>query len=461
MAEEHPPQPTDMRNRRLPEHRVGNLRGLVANFGVLFSGNAVATILGFVSWMLTARALGVELFGVLVLIQTYALTIDAFVNFQSWQLTIRYGAIAIERHRDDELADVFKFGLLIDLGSALTGTALALAGAYWFCHWQGWDGTHLLMVMLFSLSIAFNLHGTPTAVLRLFNRFGWLAWHQTLAAAGRVALLLIVYFFTPSLWGFFLAWLISEVAGHLLLLAMGWRELHRRGLSVWRQGRARNAIQRHRDIWRFAWTTNLNKSAKYGGQQVDILLLGMLISPAAAGIVKIIKLFVKALGALAVPLDQSVYPDLARLWTRGQLERFKSHLLRVGLLGGALGLAIWVGLLVSGPWLLTHVFGEEYRQAYLPLLVYLAPSSLALFAIGFRAGLLSMGKVRTIFVSTLIGYGIYFVVMPVLAVQMGVLGAAIAQFVPEATWVLVSAYVIVRTLRARERTPAPSLAAEA
>ena len=120
-----------------------------------------------------------------------------------------------------------------------------------------------------------------------------------------------------------------------------------------------------------------------------------------------------------------------------------------GLLGGALGLAVWSGVLLIGPWILDTMFGNEYRDAYLPLLVYLAPAALSLFAIANRAALLSMEKVKAVFIINLTAYAAYLIALPVLAVRLDVLGAAIAQSVHNGVWVGATGYLIFRTIRTR------------
>ena len=61
----------------------GFFQSLLRNVGVLLGGDAVARLLLFASTVLTARALGAEQFGVLVLVQAYAQILGTVVNFQS------------------------------------------------------------------------------------------------------------------------------------------------------------------------------------------------------------------------------------------------------------------------------------------------------------------------------------------------------------------------------------------
>ena len=68
------------------------LKRLFKNSSILFSGNLWVSILGLASFALTAKALGTEQFGLLVLVTTYVLLIDKLVNFQAWRALIKFGS---------------------------------------------------------------------------------------------------------------------------------------------------------------------------------------------------------------------------------------------------------------------------------------------------------------------------------------------------------------------------------
>ena len=74
----------------------GVFRRIFKNAGLLLTGRATNGLLGLATLSLSARGLGLEQFGVFVLLQTYVQVIMALATFQSWQAVIRYGAICIE-----------------------------------------------------------------------------------------------------------------------------------------------------------------------------------------------------------------------------------------------------------------------------------------------------------------------------------------------------------------------------
>ena len=162
-----------IKNLGRPSHWLKDdlLTRLFKNAAVLFGGNMLASLLGFASLALTARALGVERFGFLVLITTYVAIVDNLVNFQSWQAIIKYGADALEQIHEEDFKSLIKIGFLLDATTAVLATILAASGAWFVGQWRGWDEEIVIMAAMYSFTILFHISGTPTAILRLFDKF--------------------------------------------------------------------------------------------------------------------------------------------------------------------------------------------------------------------------------------------------------------------------------------------------
>src|SRR3546814_10331883 len=79
------------------------LRRMAANTLVLLGGKAVGGLLSLATMALAVRALGLEGYGVLVLIHTFAVAVASVGKFQSWQAVLRYGAPALAAGRPEDL----------------------------------------------------------------------------------------------------------------------------------------------------------------------------------------------------------------------------------------------------------------------------------------------------------------------------------------------------------------------
>ena len=68
-----------------------HFRSLLKNSSYLAASRVVAAVAGIATISFAAHALGVLLFGALILITSYAKAVSGLSKFQSWQLIVRYG----------------------------------------------------------------------------------------------------------------------------------------------------------------------------------------------------------------------------------------------------------------------------------------------------------------------------------------------------------------------------------
>jgi O-antigen/teichoic acid export membrane protein len=425
-------------------------RKLFKNASILFSGNVITALLGLISMALTGRALGPEKVGALFLIQTYVLIINALVNFEAWQGLIKYGTEALEKKRTDDFKALMKFGFLLDFGSAVAGTAISIGAIYWVSQWFLWEEEIVRMVYVYSFFILFYIHGTPTAILRLFNKFKFFAIQSILAAVLKLVGVITVFLMEGGLWSFLLVWLVSDVVGYLLVLLVAWQELFKQGYGNVFTASLRNISRKFKGIWKFMWVTNFTKSAQMVGKDIDVLMVGAFAGLEATGIYKIAKYFAKAMAQVVEPLDHSIYPDLAQLWVEGAVDKFRSVVLRVGAITGAVGISAWLGMVVVGNTFIDLTVGIEFRGAYLPLIIYMAPFVLFMLGVAFRSALLSMGYAGKILQINLVAYLLYFIGLPFLLQYMSILGAALAQVIFHSAWFILMWLSIKRAIKRQE-----------
>ena len=120
----------------------------------------------------------------------------------------------------------------------------------------------------------------------------------------------------------------------------------------------------------------------------------MVVGAAATGIYKVAKQFASIPLRFADPLQQAVYPDMARYWAEGNISQFQKTLLRMGALAGGGGITIWLGFLLLGEWVLELTVGPEFMSAHELFLVYMLGFLIFMFGIAFRPAMLSMGYRR-------------------------------------------------------------------
>lgn len=409
-------------------------RKLWQNAAILLSGNLLSILFDFVSLVVTARALGPAAFGVFVLIQTYVLVVDNLFNFQSWQAVIKYGADTQGVGREGQFRSLIKFGTMLDVASAVFATCVALACIVVFGDWQNLDPEDIRMAMFFCIIILFNLQGTPTAVLRLFDRFGLLASQRAIVSFIKMAALSVAFLLGASIWTFLALWIASYLANYLVLLWLGWRELYRQGCRNVFAASAREIYQKHPGVIRFVVSTNLSSAIRLVPAEFDVLLVGLFLGPSQAGIYKVARQFGMVPVRFASPLQDSIYPNMAKLWSGGETKKFISFIMRLGAMAGVVGVASVVFFLLFGPLVIRLTVGPEFSAAYVPLVVYMVGVCIYMFGVAFRPAILSMGHADRILVVYAVSTTIYIATLLYLLPAIGVVGASVSQVVFHSCW---------------------------
>lgn len=422
-----------------------HLGRIFRNTAILLGGNVVASVLSAAALALIARSLQPNLFGAFAMIVAFVFVVDNALNFQSWQVVIKFGAERIAAHDNIGLGLLFRRTILLDVGCALAGAILAGVLALVLGRYLGWSADIAQLAACFGLVVVTRATGTATGVLRLWNRFDLLARQQALVGVLRIVAVAGAFAVSGSIGVFLLAWGVAEVVGNIFLIVSGARELNIQGITV--PVRREGAVDEQPGFWSFVWTTNIHSSVKLAIKELDVVVLGALAGLGAAGMYKVIKqlgaLFVKGSG----PLYQAIYPELAAAVAAGDRARFVSSAVRPTYWAAGLALLVLVVYALIGPWMLGWVLGESYAGAFEPSLIYLLGSLIATATFALHPAALALnapgGSLRVLMFSTVI-YGLSFVL---LANLRGVEGAAAAFVIFYAVW----SVSMIRLVRARFR----------
>ena len=162
------------------------LHRVLANAGTLLGGRTVNALVGLSYIALTARGLGKELMGVIVLINAFSQFLGDVARFQSWQTLLQYGAGFLLQGDRPRFQQVLRFTLLLDVIGAMVGVSLGVCGALLLGSHLGWPADLSPAAATYALSIAVMESATSVGLLRLFDRFRFLAAEQAVSSAVRL-----------------------------------------------------------------------------------------------------------------------------------------------------------------------------------------------------------------------------------------------------------------------------------
>ncbi len=405
----------------------GILRRTFKNAGMLLTGRATNGLLSLATLSLMAHSLGIEQFGIIVLVQTYVLVLIAFATFQSWQAVIRYGAICLERKDIPAFQSLIKFTCILDVVGVLFGFALGYILAPIVGPYVDWTPEVIRYAQLYSFLILFTMIATPMGIMRLCDRFDLLAWQTVLTPFLRLVGVGACALVDAPFYAYLGAWFVAGAAGGTLLVYLGWREAFRQGFLKDMTWSLKGITKDHPGLWKFSIISTLHASVQMIPAQMSTFIVGWVAGPAPAGLFKVGRDVATALSKPAELLNQSIYPEFARLGSKGSWHDFARLILRGGAMGGGAAVFLLLVALAFGTPFLTLFFGAEFAGAYWPLVLLIASAGLTICGFPMDPALFAMGRPGiALRIGTVVIIVLYLPMLVVLTDLYGAIGAAAA-----------------------------------
>lgn len=331
-------------------HGRGSLLGRTA---ILASGAGVARMLGVAVFILLARALGVDRFGIFGFAMSVALLLEVIIDMGQSSHVGRIVARGSDRAQ--------RFGALIANKSVLACIAAVAAGCASFAAGRGWDETLAVSLMVLwagALSVLDSLRSIARS-LGLMTADSVVNGGESL---GRLV-------------GVAAAWVLgAPLAGYALAFAVEC-SLAAIVFYVWLARKVRLLPSRVEPAW--AWRflresapLGLAGIAFVGFYQIDQVFVRTLAGSAENGLYGAAVRVVLAATGLAALVVVAVYPDLSRY--RDDARAFRRHVLAALRLGFSFAAPAAVLIAVFAGPLIRILYGEAYAGSA-ALLRVLAP----------------------------------------------------------------------------------------
>nr|WP_179220715.1 oligosaccharide flippase family protein [Sphingomonas laterariae] len=402
--------------------RHGSLRAILLNTGWMLGGKGFGAVLSLVYLAIVTRSLGLDGFGQFALALGAGQAAATFVSFQSWQIIVRYGMPYMHDGRNDALARLVRFAITLDVAAVIVGVLLMMAGTLLLAGHFGWTREFAWQAIGTSAVIVLSTHWTPTGVLRLHDRFADATFAEAVTPSTRCIGAIIVWLTGPSVIAYLAVWAVAEA-----LTAMAyWYAAHRVQPFRWPRATMRQIVAENPGIVRYAMTTNLTSMLGLGSKEVAVLIIGLVITPAAAGSYRFAQQLAQGLAKLSQLLGRAIFPELVRSHTTAGTEAFDALLrrtLRMTAIGGGI---VFILLITIGKPAIGLIAGREFLAAY-PILLALGTAAAVDFAaVGFEPALVAMGRAGLALRVRIISTVILVALLAVLPHYFGVIGAGIA-----------------------------------
>ncbi len=400
----------------------------------LLTGNFSSSLIGLASFALTARALGPADYGILALCFAFTRAIERLVSFQSWQPLIKFGAHALANNELDDMRQLLKFGLLLDIGAALLAWAIAVALVLFASPLIGIGEDTRMFALIYCSVLPFQITGMPTAALRLYGRFSVLAYGQVFGSILRVLVCGIGVALSWQLFEFTVIWMGMQILTSLTMLAIAFGELRRQGLNRVFSASIRGVTKRFPDLWRFALSANFSLTIRSSANEFDTLLVGYLADPASAGLYHIAKRIGRIAQQAGVQVQAVLYPELSKLWAAEAIVKFRQIVRQTQflLLGAGLGLLAFIFFTIKP--LLYWTAGAEFVGAAPLVTVQTIAVVMTLCGSIMRSALLAMGMENSVLRSVLISTAAFHLTAVSMIPVFGAMGANFAHIVMASIW---------------------------
>ncbi len=410
-----------------------HFRTLVGNAGIIFSGNGLAALMGFVSSALAARTLGVQEFGVLAMVIAYVQLVSGLTNSNTWQALIKFGSSELDKN-SKHLTAFIGLSLFVDVLSQLSGFLLSCIFIFFLSGLTGWPESRWTLVAILSISIIFSATGAPIGVLRLFGDFKLLSLASPLNAGIVLIGYLLAYNASSGIIFFIYVRLLATTLTSIYIHACSFKKISDRGLdarNLIRFGAIRDSLKA---FLSFLLITNVSSTVSLATKQSDVLIVGALAGEAGAGIYRIVKLFAQLPALVQGPLYQAMYPQFALMISEKKSRDFLHLALQSSGLSGGAVLLYWFGYVVLGAFTIDTIFGASYSGAWVVGLFYHGGSVVSGFSLPLQPALLAFGKPGLSLRAHLISNSAYLVLMFCLIPQIGLIAAGISFLIFYIVW---------------------------
>ena len=400
-------------------------KNLFKNSFYAFAGDTGSSVINFIITLLIIKLLGNNNYGILVLAQSYTTIIDLLLNLQCWKTVITYGEEALEKKDLESFFGYVKMGVILDVTTAIIGFVFCLLATDFIGYLFNWTSDTILCSKILATVIISHFAGTPTAILRIMDKFNLVAIQKFLASFIKLLIFIFLLLFNNSisLINITIIYAIADIFGNILLVIMASYQFNKNyGLKKLIKAKL---PKKKKDFIKFTFWTTLSDSVDIPVQHLDVFIVSML-SIEMVAIFKVFKQLVSIISKVMTPIQQAILPQFSELVAKGNMKRAYAVYKKINKTILTIGLpcALLVGVL--SPLWLKIIFGTLYAKYWYVLLIYLLSQVIAFSFSCLHPLFVSMGKVFYSFIYGLITNIAYLIIAVLLVKPLGMIGLIIA-----------------------------------
>jgi O-antigen/teichoic acid export membrane protein len=346
------------------------LSKVLRSSGALFSMNTISLGLSVLQGALVARLLAPEGLGLIKILIVYSSTVNSIFSFRMGELVVRYGGEHLARGEKDKASAILKAAAIgeavVSLLAFLVVALTAELAEHYFAKTTG--TAWLFIVYALGLLANFN-YETSIGILQVTDKIKWQGNINLIQSIITSLIIVAAYLWNGTLQVVLGAYLLGKIILGLGMFIVAQVQLHRTlGRAWWKT--PLSTLTSPRELIRFAISSNISATVIKIFRESELLWVAFFLSKTAVGYYSVAYTIVGFLAIPADPLISTTFPEINRLVVQKAWPRLKDFLRKITSLSFAYNLALGLGLVLFGRWLILIYSGEQYIPAY-PALIAL------------------------------------------------------------------------------------------
>jgi len=423
--------------------REGKLkRHLIRSAFGSFVNKIASTVLVFLSTVILARFLGPDGFGryafcislitILSILATLGFPMLAVREIPAFQTQKNFGLLRGFITRILQAAIIISFIIIIIIFLLGQFKIIHLDMPYSDVFW-------LALLLLLPLNALINLAG---ASLRGLQYIISGQVHQTIRFGLFILLLLLCISFSSYNLSPFMAMVLFLIATGITAITVGYLLVNALSENV---KQAEPAYETRKWIFK-ALPLLMAMGITILNNEISVIMLGVLGEVEDVGLFRVAQRGAELVMFGLVAVNMTIAPTISSLYTTGQMEKLQQVITQSARSVVAYSLPVALFLILTGPWLVPFLFGEQYKAA-VPLLAVLCIGQIINTSMGSVGIILNMtGNERLVAKGVTAGALSALILNLILIPQFGAMGAATATLTSMAIWNVLLAVWIYKKL---------------
>ena len=386
---------------------------VIRSSGSLFSNNTIALGLSVLQGVMATRLLGPAGFGLLGVVMAFASTVNSLFSFRMSELVVRYGGEYLNTNQKDKASATIKAAALTEgIVSLLAFIVVLLTASLAETYAAKTPGT-AWMFTVFALGLLTNFNvETSKGILQITGRMKLYGMLNLIQAILTTLIIAAAFFLHGNITTVLIAYLTGKTIIGLGMFIAAQIQLRKAlGKTWWHT--PFSALAETRKMIRFAISSNISATIIKIFRESELLWVAIFLDTTAVGYYKVAYTIVHFLSIPADPLIDTTFPEINRLVAEKAWHRLRDFLRKITTLSFVYNLALGLGLILLGRWIIRIYSGSEFLDAY-PALVTLTIGLVFNYILFWnRPLLLSLGlpeyPIYATFIAGLLKLGLSFV----------------------------------------------------